>query len=201
MEWAALKTSHQSRCPAGKDELEEVGTDDFSASINLWFKPLNGLCFSYLERVIAKLNAQELNSVFWVDQAEKSVRWHSFHQVELHWCVCFMEPVRTDLAVFLVHGRARRIQWHTWRVQSCCFCWLVASGCEDHGIPFEWGNISFPGTSRLRKVGFPYFSPPGIQVTSRDELLRLETLGSSRLIWYCCLGAQSYPTLLRPLRL
>ena len=78
---------------------------------------------------------------------------------------------------------------------------LVASGCEDHGIPFEWGNISFPGTSRLRKVGFPYFSPPGIQVTSRDELLRLEVPGSSRLICYCCLAAQSYPTLLRPLGL
>ena len=109
MEWAALKTSHQSYCPAGKDELEEVRIDDFSASINLWFKPLNWLYFSYLERVIAKLNGHGLNSVFWVDHAGKSVRWHSFHQVELHWCVCFMEPMRTDPAVFLVHGPARRI--------------------------------------------------------------------------------------------
>ena len=106
-----LEHYYRSCSPADKDELGEVGMDDFSA-LNLWFRPLNWHCFSYPGRVIAKLNAHGLNSVFWVDHARKSLRWHGFHQVELHWCVCFMEtqePVRTDSAVLLVHEPARRI--------------------------------------------------------------------------------------------
>lgn len=46
MEWAALNTNYRSCSPADKDELGEVGMDDFSA-LNLWFRPLNWLCFSY----------------------------------------------------------------------------------------------------------------------------------------------------------